>query len=181
MTPEITHLHSLTVSRALRQKAPQTAPKAAIQAVDQIHLSAEVREGESSAPVELLAALRPTLAPPLPIGAHATIRANVERALRVRHLHECDRLRWLRAQTEPGGSMDYAGQDSKEQARRLNERNCGAVGTALGLSPQAIFKLAQDSEQVRDGIRESQRYLNGEPSQLGQRGRQAMLRYPDLG
>lgn len=184
MTPDVTYLHSLHATRAVRQSGPAATPRA-LRPVDSYQPSAEAREGAAGLAPGFLAALGQSLKPTaqLPSGAHAHIRSNVEKALRLRHLSESERLSWLQSQVRSGGPMDYKqayeeGSAERAMAQRLCERNCGAVGAALALRQDAILSLASaqlkasDKNQVLDGIREGHRYLNGEPSQLGQRGRQ---------
>lgn len=179
MTPDVTHLSSLPATRAVRSSRPLQTSRPPTP-VDSLQLSSEARQKDQTPTLSpgYLAALGQSLkpAPQLPQGSYARIRANVEQALRLRQLSESERTGWLQSQLAPGGSMDYQPQVASENdlTRRLKARNCGAVGAALALRQEAILKLAggQDREQVLDGIRESQRYLNGEPSQLGQRGRQ---------
>ena len=173
MTPDITHLHRIQANRAVRQSQP-VANQRALRPVDTLQLSAEVREAAPGLAPGFLAALGQSLKPTgqLPSGAHALIRSNVERALRLRHLSESERLTWLQGQVQTGGAMDYRGEHGPERGQRLSDRNCGALGAALALRQETVAGLAEDRHQVVDGYRESQRYLNGEPSQLGQRGRQ---------
>lgn len=184
MTPDVTYLHSLHATRAVRQSRPVATPRA-LRPVDSYLPSAEAREAAPGLAPGFLAALGQSLKPTaqLPSGAHAQIRSNVEKALRLRHLSESERLNWLQSQVRSGGPMDYKQpyeEDTPERAmgQRLCDRNCGAVGAALALRQEAILNLAcaqlkhSDKNQVLDGMREGHRYLNGEPSQLGQRGRQ---------
>jgi len=180
MTPDITHLHRIQANRAVRQSQP-VANQRALRPVDTLQLSAEVREAAPGLGPGFLAALGQSLKPTgqLPSGAHALIRTNVERALRLRHLSESERLSWLQGRVQAGGAMDYRQEHGPERGQRLSDRNCGAVGAALALRQETVVGLGGDRNQVVDGYRESQRYLNGEPSQLGQRGRQQFERAPE--
>ena len=169
--------------QALQKNRATARASAAHQPAATVTLSAEALQpqGESNLSPGFLAALSQGLrSSQLPPGSHALMRGNVEQALRLRHMSQGERRLWLQAQVGEGGPMDYQqghpeGSSERLQAQRLCGRNCGAVGAALGLRSEDVLRTAllqaADESQVMDGFRESQAYLNGEPSQLGQRGR----------